>query len=89
MRSWSDPIVRRAVRAVVDGVHARCDADQRRADTDQRRADADRLGHSSVAFTLDTYAHAMPGMQPDAAELLGDLVYPDLDAGDDAEEDER
>ena len=31
----------------------------------------------------------MPGMQPDAAELLGDLIYPHLAAGDDAEEDER
>lgn len=50
---------------------------------------SERLGHSSVAFTLDTYAHVMPGMQPDAAELLGDLIYPHLAAGDDAEEDER
>jgi integrase len=36
---------------------------------------SERLGHSSVAFTLDTYAHVMPGMQPEAAELFDDLVY--------------
>lgn len=35
---------------------------------------SERLGHSSVAFTLDTYAHVIPGMQPEAAELLADLV---------------
>ena len=28
-----------------------------------------------MAFTLDTYAHVMPGMQPEAAELLADLVF--------------
>ena len=36
---------------------------------------SERLGHSSVAFTLDTYAHVMPGMQAEAAELLSQLVY--------------
>jgi integrase len=36
---------------------------------------SERLGHSSVAFTLDSYAHVMPGMQPDAAELFVELVY--------------
>jgi hypothetical protein len=36
---------------------------------------SERLGHSSVAFTLDTYAHVMPGMQPDAAELFIRLVF--------------
>jgi integrase len=36
---------------------------------------SERLGHSSVAFTLDTYAHVMPGMQPDAAQLFTDLVF--------------
>ncbi len=36
---------------------------------------SERLGHSSVAFTLDTYAHVMPGMQPEAAELLASLVF--------------
>ena len=36
---------------------------------------SERLGHSSVAFTLDTYAHIMPGMQPEAAEQFMDLLY--------------
>jgi hypothetical protein len=36
---------------------------------------SERLGHSSVAFTLDTYAHVMPGMQPDAAEQFMDAVF--------------
>ncbi|MDX1622100.1 MAG: site-specific integrase [Nitriliruptorales bacterium] len=35
---------------------------------------SERLGHSSVAFTLDTYAHVMPGMQPEAAERLAELI---------------
>jgi hypothetical protein len=42
---------------------------------------SERLGHSSVAFTLDTYSHVMPGMQPEAAELFMRLVY-----GSDADE---
>ncbi len=36
---------------------------------------SERLGHSSVAFTLDTYAHIMPGMQPEAAERFMELVF--------------
>ena len=36
---------------------------------------SERLGHSSVAFTLDTYAHVMPGTQPEAAQRFGDLVW--------------
>jgi hypothetical protein len=35
---------------------------------------SERLGHSSVAFTLDTYAHVMPGMQPEAAEMFMKIV---------------
>jgi hypothetical protein len=30
-----------------------------------------------VAFTLDTYAHVMPDIQPEAAELFMELVYDD------------
>jgi hypothetical protein len=33
------------------------------------------LGHSSVAFTLDTYSHVMPGMQPDAAEKFAEMAF--------------
>ena len=36
---------------------------------------SERLGHHSVAFTLDTYAHVMPGMQADAAEALANIVF--------------
>lgn len=42
---------------------------------------SERLGHSSVAFTLDTYAHVMPGMQPEAAELFRGLVMPHDESG--------
>jgi integrase len=36
---------------------------------------SERLGHSSVAFTLDTYAHVVPGMEPEAASRFSDLVF--------------
>lgn len=29
---------------------------------------SERLGHATIAITLDTYSHVMPGMQEDAAE---------------------
>ena len=35
---------------------------------------SERLGHHSVAFTLDTYAHVLPGMQSEAIKRLSDLV---------------
>ena len=35
---------------------------------------SDRLGHASVGFTLDTYAHVMPGQQADAAAAVAALV---------------
>jgi integrase len=44
---------------------------------------SERLGHHSVAFTLDTYAHVLPGLQAQAAEDLSDLVF-----GNDDDEDE-
>ena len=47
---------------------------------------SERLGHSSVAFTLDTYAHVMPGMQPEAAERFASLVLPAPRPQDDAAE---
>ncbi|MBA2319087.1 MAG: site-specific integrase [Euzebyales bacterium] len=36
---------------------------------------SERLGHHSVAFTLDTYAHVLPGMQAEAAQSFSDLVF--------------
>jgi integrase len=35
---------------------------------------SERLGHSSVTITLDTYSHAIPGLQRDAAEQVAALI---------------
>ena len=35
---------------------------------------SERLGHHSVAITLDTYAHVMPSMQAAAVRQLADLI---------------
>ena len=34
----------------------------------------ERLGHSSIAMTLDTYSHVTPNMQEDAATRIGALL---------------
>jgi len=39
---------------------------------------SERLGHASVAFTLDTYSHVIPGMQESAADSLDRLILPGL-----------
>lgn len=36
---------------------------------------SERLGHSSVAFTMQVYQHVLPGMQADAAQKFGDTVF--------------
>jgi integrase len=36
---------------------------------------SERLGHSTVAFTLDVYSHAIPAMQEEAAETVASLVF--------------
>ena len=36
---------------------------------------SERLGHSTVAFTLDVYSHAIPAMQEEAAERVAVLVF--------------
>lgn len=36
---------------------------------------SERLGHHSVAFTLDTYAHVMPGMQREAAAIFAAAIF--------------
>ena len=36
----------------------------------------ERLGHSTIALTLDTYSHVVPGMQERAAERLDALLTP-------------
>jgi integrase len=36
---------------------------------------SERLGHATVSITLDTYSHAIPAMQEEAAALIADLVF--------------
>ncbi len=35
---------------------------------------SEALGHSSVAFTMDTYSHIIEGMQSDAVALLDEVL---------------
>ncbi len=35
----------------------------------------ERLGHSSIAVTIDVYSHAVPGLQREAAGVIGDLIF--------------
>jgi len=35
---------------------------------------SERLGHSSIGVTIDLYSHAVPGMQREAAGVVGDLI---------------
>lgn len=37
---------------------------------------SERLGHSSITVTLDTYSHALPNMQREAAEAIAALIGP-------------
>jgi len=34
-----------------------------------------RLGHAAVSITLDTYSHAIPALQEEAAALIAGLVF--------------
>ncbi|MEX2535805.1 MAG: tyrosine-type recombinase/integrase [Trueperaceae bacterium] len=36
---------------------------------------SERLGHSSIALTLDTYSHVLPGMQDEAASKLDAMLF--------------
>lgn len=45
------------------------------AASENPRVVSERLGHSNVAFTLQTYAHVLPGQQKAAAEKLSDLLF--------------
>jgi integrase len=36
---------------------------------------SERLGHATVAITLDTYSHAIPAMQEEAAVKIAELVF--------------
>jgi integrase len=37
---------------------------------------SERLGHSTIAFTLDIYSHALGHMQTEAAQQIASLVFP-------------
>ncbi|HSF18300.1 MAG TPA: tyrosine-type recombinase/integrase, partial [Vicinamibacteria bacterium] len=36
---------------------------------------SERLGHASIALTLDTYSHVLPSMQQKAAERLESILF--------------
>ncbi len=36
---------------------------------------SERLGHASVSITLDTYSHAIPALQEEAAVRIAELVF--------------
>jgi len=44
---------------------------------------SERLGHATVAFTMEIYAHVIPGMQAEAAETFGQMLFGPEDLGDD------
>lgn len=46
---------------------------------------SERLGHATPAFTLQQYAHVIPGMQAEAAQAIADLVA----SPDRSDDDER
>ncbi len=49
---------------------------------------SERLGHATVAFTMQVYAHVIPGMQADAASAFGNLVFLDDENGPRSSNDE-
>ncbi len=36
---------------------------------------SERLGHATIAITLDTYSHAIPAMQEEAAARIAEVVF--------------
>lgn len=43
---------------------------------------SERLGHASIAITLDTYSHVLPSMQLEAAEAVDELFAPSESSAD-------
>ena len=39
---------------------------------------SERLGHSSIAITLDTYSHVVPGLQEAAAKRFEEVLEADV-----------
>jgi len=48
----------------------------------QPKVISDRLGHATVAFTQDIYVHAIPRLEEEAAEKVGDLIWGTNGSGD-------
>ena len=46
---------------------------------------SERLGHATVAFTLQTYTHVIPGMDQLAADQVAELIFGAEDPGQDAD----
>jgi len=42
---------------------------------------SDRLGHATIAITLDTYSHVLPGMQDEVARAV-DEAFRDMVSDD-------
>src|SRR3546814_15756376 len=40
---------------------------------------SDRLGHSTIAITIDTYSHAIPSLDADAAAIVASKPFGDSD----------
>ena len=36
---------------------------------------SERLGHASISITLDTYSHAIPALQEEAAGRIAELIF--------------
>jgi integrase len=36
---------------------------------------SERLGHATVAFTLDVYSHTVPALQEEAADRVAALIF--------------
>jgi integrase len=50
---------------------------------------SERLGHSSIAVTIDLYSHAVPGLPREAAAgVVGDLIFGGGRGDDEANEGE-
>jgi integrase len=43
----------------------------------QPKVVSERLGHATVSITLDTYSHAIPALQEEAAAVIAGLVFAD------------
>ncbi len=36
---------------------------------------SDRLGHATIAVTIDTYSHVAPGLDAEAADTVADVIF--------------